>query len=312
MCRRHRRGGPLSAVVGPVLNSAQAHVIAALVITAAALCTVPDRVRRPGGARSDKLARRAGLRGHRRTLVAGTVVTATGLLLWPDRWWLALGAGAFAAVAVGGRRAGRSERARRADRSTAAVHADLFAACLDAGMAVAPALRAVSEVMTSAGWSARAPASGPERLQRNDPVRRSDGHGDAPGSAEGAASRAPIAAAGPTAYGSAPLAVLDSVAAMLLLGADPHTAWGAADDVEELAPLAAAARRSAAGGGGLADAVREHATLLRAEDAAADLRAAGRAGVLMTAPLGVCFLPAFLCLGLAPVVVGLLGQLDIF
>ena len=36
------------------------------------------------------------------------------------------------------------------------------------------------------------------------------------------------------------------------------------------------------------------------------------AGVLMTAPLGVCFLPAFLCLGLAPVVLGLLGQLDIF
>jgi pilus assembly protein TadC len=42
------------------------------------------------------------------------------------------------------------------------------------------------------------------------------------------------------------------------------------------------------------------------------VRAAGRAGVLMTAPLGICFLPAFLCLGLAPVVVGLLGQLEIF
>ena len=40
-------------------------------------------------------------------------------------------------------------------------------------------------------------------------------------------------------------------------------------------------------------------------------RAAGRAGVLMTAPLGVCFLPAFLCLGLAPVVLGLLGHLTI-
>jgi len=32
----------------------------------------------------------------------------------------------------------------------------------------------------------------------------------------------------------------------------------------------------------------------------------------MTAPLGLCFLPAFLFVGLAPVVVGLLGRLDIF
>ena len=106
--------------------------------------------------------------------------------------------------------------------------------------------------------------------------------------------------------------MLESVAAMLSLGADAQTAWRAADSVEELAPLAAAARRSAAGGGRLAQSVREHASTLRADDAASDLRAAGRAGVLMTAPLGICFLPAFLCLGLAPVVVGLLGQLDIF
>ncbi len=109
-----------------------------------------------------------------------------------------------------------------------------------------------------------------------------------------------------------PVTVLESVAAMLSLGADAQTAWRAADSVEELAPLAAAARRSAVGGGRLAQAVVEHAAMLRADDAASDLRAAGRAGVLMTAPLGVCFLPAFLCLGLAPVVIGLLGQLDIF
>ena len=32
----------------------------------------------------------------------------------------------------------------------------------------------------------------------------------------------------------------------------------------------------------------------------------------MTAPLGLCFLPAFLCLGLAPVVVGLLASLHLF
>ena len=99
---------------------------------------------------------------------------------------------------------------------------------------------------------------------------------------------------------------------MLSHGASPLTAWRPAELDENLAPLAAAARRSAVGGSALAQAVREHAAHLRAETAAASVRAAGRAGVMMTAPLGICFLPAFLCLGLAPVVVGLLGQLEIF
>ncbi|NJA60175.1 translation initiation factor IF-2, partial [Streptomyces sp. NEAU-H3] len=37
--------------------------------------------------------------------------------------------------------------------------------------------------------------------------------------------------------------------------------------------------------------------------------AARRAGVLVTAPLGLCFLPAFLILGVAPVLLGLAGEL---
>ena len=109
-----------------------------------------------------------------------------------------------------------------------------------------------------------------------------------------------------------PLAGLDAVAAMLSLGADPATAWRAVDLDGVLAPLAAAALRSAAGGSGLAEAVREYAAQLRQDNAAEAKRAAGRAGVLMTAPLGLCYQPACLCLGLAPVVVGLLGQLQIF
>jgi len=31
--------------------------------------------------------------------------------------------------------------------------------------------------------------------------------------------------------------------------------------------------------------------------------------VVITAPLGLCFLPAFVCLGVLPVVAGLAGQL---
>ena len=40
---------------------------------------------------------------------------------------------------------------------------------------------------------------------------------------------------------------------------------------------------------------------------AAEARAQ-RAGVLIAAPLGLCFLPAFLVLGVAPVVIGLAGE----
>lgn len=108
------------------------------------------------------------------------------------------------------------------------------------------------------------------------------------------------------------LTALDAVGAMLTLGADAETAWRAVDTDEDLAPLAAAARRSVAGGTTLADAVREHGRQVREEVRQDATRSAGRAGVAMTAPLAVCFLPAFLCLGLAPVVLGLLDSLSIF
>jgi pilus assembly protein TadC len=43
-----------------------------------------------------------------------------------------------------------------------------------------------------------------------------------------------------------------------------------------------------------------------AENAAA--ASAERAGVLISGPLGLCFLPAFICLGIVPVVVGLASK----
>ena len=99
---------------------------------------------------------------------------------------------------------------------------------------------------------------------------------------------------------------------MLSLGADSATAWQAASSDSDLAPLVAAARRADAAGVPLADAVRDFAAAQRVEIALFYERSAGRSGVIMTAPLGLCFLPAFLCLGLAPVIIGLLGTLGIF
>ncbi|MGH3521756.1 MAG: type II secretion system F family protein, partial [Mycobacterium sp.] len=69
------------------------------------------------------------------------------------------------------------------------------------------------------------------------------------------------------------------------------------------------ARRSAASGAALADAGAELATPCRHVAAHSAGAAAERAGVLIAGPLGLCFLPAFVCLGVVPVVAGLAGDL---
>jgi pilus assembly protein TadC len=98
---------------------------------------------------------------------------------------------------------------------------------------------------------------------------------------------------------------LRRVAGLLELGADPTQAWSGAATVPRLAAFARAAGRSAGTGAALARAARAEGT--RLHDRLADLAEARaqRAAVLITAPLGVCFLPAFLVLGIAPVVIGL-------
>jgi pilus assembly protein TadC len=104
-------------------------------------------------------------------------------------------------------------------------------------------------------------------------------------------------------------AALGRVADLVALGADPATAWAPALDEPGTARLARAARRSARSGAAVADVVEAVATDLRAEAADTVEARAERAGVMVTGPLGLCFLPAFLALGIVPVVVGLAGPL---
>jgi pilus assembly protein TadC len=75
--------------------------------------------------------------------------------------------------------------------------------------------------------------------------------------------------------------------------------------------LARAALRSASSGASLASVAADTAAEVRA--AARDLAAARgqRASVLITGPLGLCFLPAFLALGVVPVVIGLAAGLAV-
>ena len=109
---------------------------------------------------------------------------------------------------------------------------------------------------------------------------------------------------------------LSAVAAALAVGTAPSHAWHAlaGDDPAQrgqdpLAPAARALARACDGGAPVASAVARLAADVRAEGRSAAEQAARRVGVLAVAPLGLCFLPAFVLLGVVPVVVGLAGPL---
>lgn len=104
---------------------------------------------------------------------------------------------------------------------------------------------------------------------------------------------------------------LAGVAAQLEIGADPARVWGDVAEDPALGPL----------GSTLLRAQRSGASVVAATDRLAeDLAAAARAevedraravGVRAAVPLGVCLLPAFLLLGIVPLVAGLLGQVGV-
>lgn len=100
-------------------------------------------------------------------------------------------------------------------------------------------------------------------------------------------------------------AVLSQVGSLLSLGADPVTAWTPALANETTAPLARGARRTARSGAALAALAADLAVRVREQVADQAEARAQRAAVLVAGPLAACFLPAFLCLGVLPVVIGL-------
>ncbi len=109
--------------------------------------------------------------------------------------------------------------------------------------------------------------------------------------------------------------VLRRAADLLALGADAAVAWSPPPELPPASldmqtdALLRLARRSAVSGVALAEAVAELAAQCRRDAAHTAAAAAERAGVLIAGPLGLCFLPAFVCLGIVPVVAGLAGDL---
>lgn len=124
-----------------------------------------------------------------------------------------------------------------------------------------------------------------------------------------AAGMAVSSAAAATAAAAPPklASVLRRAAALLALGSDPNAAWSAPPTSVDAQTdsLLRLARRSASSGAALADGVAELADQSRHDAAHTATAAAERAGVLIAGPLGLCFLPAFVCLGIVPVVAGL-------
>jgi pilus assembly protein TadC len=91
------------------------------------------------------------------------------------------------------------------------------------------------------------------------------------------------------------------------LGAEAELAWGVCAAHPDVEPLARAAVRVADSGAALATALRVLAGERRSE-AQADARAiVQRVGVQGVLPVGLCFLPAFVLVGIVPAAMGLLG-----
>jgi pilus assembly protein TadC len=101
---------------------------------------------------------------------------------------------------------------------------------------------------------------------------------------------------------------LHVVAGLQRLGAAAPVAWAELAADPELAPVGRVVARSAESGSRLAAAFDQLAADRRAALVAAGLARARTAGVVAMAPLGLCFLPAFVCIGIVPIVVSLAGE----
>ena len=163
-----------------------------------------------------------------------------------------------------------------------------------------------------ATWVVIGRAEPPEERRRREAVRRDLPHvvtllgsalsgGAAPGAAVALVCQA---LPGPAA------ARLEPLAARLALGADPAQVWTTLTRDAELGPLGRSLARAHASGTPVVAAVERLGDDL-ASRARAEVEDRARAvGVKAAVPLGLCLLPAFVLIGIVPLVAGLLGELS--
>jgi len=102
---------------------------------------------------------------------------------------------------------------------------------------------------------------------------------------------------------------LDGVRARLALGVDPMDVWEPLTADPVLAPLARTMTRATRSGARVADAVDGLSVDLSRQARARSEDRARSVGVKAALPLGLCLQPAFLLIGIVPVVAGLFGAL---
>ncbi|MFI2411415.1 type II secretion system F family protein [Streptomyces sp. NPDC018947] len=96
-------------------------------------------------------------------------------------------------------------------------------------------------------------------------------------------------------------------AAEVRLGGEPGAAWRGLAALPDAGPLARLLERADLSGLPAAGPVARLAAQARADRARATTVRARRAAVMVTGPVGLCFLPAFVAVGVLPVVIGLAG-----
>jgi pilus assembly protein TadC len=98
----------------------------------------------------------------------------------------------------------------------------------------------------------------------------------------------------------------------LALGVDPAAVWRLLAEHPQLGPLGRSLGRAHRSGASARDAIAALAAELAAESRARVDALARGVEVKAAAPLGVCFLPAFVLLGVVPMVVGVFSALRLF
>lgn len=197
----------------------------------------------------------------------------------------------------------RPEGGLRRWRLPCAVVAGLGAAVVVGGPA-APLVGGIAGVGT---WVVAGRVEPPAVRRRREEVRRDLPHlvtllgaalrsGAAPGAAVDLVGRALPGAAAQR---------LAPVAARLALGGDPAAIWAALADDPALGPLGRTMMRAHRSGAPVVAAVDRLADELARRSRAEVEDRARAVGVRAAVPLGVCLLPAFLLLGIVPLVAGL-------
>ena len=97
---------------------------------------------------------------------------------------------------------------------------------------------------------------------------------------------------------------LAAVAARLRLGVDPATVWRDLAGHPQLGGLGRTVARAVESGASVAEAMQRLADDLRRQHRAAMETKARAVGVQAALPLGVCLLPAFVLVGVVPLVAG--------